>query len=86
MNKLSFLLSLCIEEVTYVSNFKINIFYSMNTLLYKYIHHIIFKSNLYTQKYFTFSHINHIIFKRNLCTQKYFTFSHIKYDFLLVLF
>ena len=57
MNKLSFLLSLCIEEVTYVSNFKINIFYFMSTLLYKYIHHIIFKSNLCTQKYFTFSHI-----------------------------
>ena len=57
-----------IEEVTYVSNFKINIFYFMSTLLYKYIHHIIFKSNLCTQKYFTFSHINHIIFKSNLCT------------------
>ena len=46
-----------IEEVTYVSNFKINIFYFMSTLLYKYIHHVIFKSNLCTQKYFTFSHI-----------------------------
>ena len=42
-----------IEEVNYVSNFKINIFYFMS----KYIHHIIFKSNLCTQKYFTFSHI-----------------------------
>ena len=30
-----------IEEVTYVSNFKINIFYFMSTLLYKYIHHLI---------------------------------------------
>ena len=40
-----------IKEVTYVSNFKINIFYFMSTLLYKYIHHIIFKSNLCTQKY-----------------------------------
>ena len=67
-----------IEKVTYVSNFKISIFYFMSTLLYKYIHHIIFKSNLCTQKHFTFSHINHIIFKSNLCTQKYFTFSHIK--------
>ena len=35
-----------IEETTYVSNFKIIIFYFVSTLLYKYIHHIIFKSNL----------------------------------------
>ena len=46
-----------IEEVTYILKFKINIFYFMSTLLYKYIHHIIFKSNLCTQNYFTFSHI-----------------------------
>ena len=76
-------LILNIEEVTYVSNFKINIFYFMSTLLYKCIHHIIFKSNLCAQKYFTFSYINHIIFKSKLCTQKYFTFSHIKDDFFI---
>ena len=69
-----------IEEVTYVSNFKINIFYFMSTILYKHIHRIIFKSNLCIQKYFTISHINHIIFKSNLCTQKYLTFSHIKHN------
>ena len=36
-----------IEKETYVSNFKINIFYFMSTLLYKYIHRIIFKSTLH---------------------------------------
>ena len=51
-----------IEEVTYVSNFKINIFYFMGTLIYKYINHIIFKSNLCTEKYFTFSHIKDYFF------------------------
>ena len=51
-----------IEEVTYVSNFKINIFYFMSTLLYKYIHYIIFKSNLCTKKYFTLSHIKDYFF------------------------
>ena len=70
-----------IEEIIYVSNFKIILVCFMSTLLYKYIHHIIFKSNLCTQKYFTFNYINHIIFKSNLCTQKYFTFSPIKDDF-----
>ena len=46
-----------IEKITYVSNFKIDIYYFMIKLLYNYIHYIIFKSNLCTQKYFTFSHI-----------------------------
>ena len=67
-----------IEKVTYVSNFKINIFYFIITFIILYS-----KSVLCTQKYFTFSHINHIIFKSNLCTQKYFTFSHIKYDIFI---
>ena len=38
-----------IEEITYISKFKINIFYFISTLLYKYIHHTIFKSIVCTQ-------------------------------------
>ena len=49
-----------IEEVIYVSNFKINIFYFMSTLFCKYIHHIIFKNNVCTQKYFIFSHLKDV--------------------------
>ena len=41
-----------IEKITYISNFKINIFYFMSTLLYKHIHHIIFKSNFSEVLYF----------------------------------